>query len=48
LRYLTQLENILYGSCVRMTMAPERDQRIVILRIDEKSLGRTWRASFSN
>ena len=47
IRFVTQLENILYDTRVRMTMPRGRDERIVILDIDEKSLGEVGRWPWS-
>jgi adenylate cyclase len=37
--FVTQLDNLIYDARLAMTMPQERDPRIVILAIDEKSLG---------
>jgi len=37
--FVTRLDNIIYDARLAMTMPPERERRIVILDIDEKSLG---------
>ena len=47
IRFVTQLENILYDTRVRMSMPRGRDERIVILDIDEKSLGEVGRWPWS-
>lgn len=47
LRFVTELENILYDTRVRMTLPRGRDERIVILDIDEKSLGEIGRWPWS-
>jgi adenylate cyclase len=47
IRFVTQLENILYDTRLRMTMPRGRDERIVILDIDEKSLGEVGRWPWS-
>ena len=46
-RFVTQLENLLYDTRVRMTMQRARDERIVILDIDERSLGEVGRWPWS-
>ena len=47
MRFVTQLENLLYDTRVRMTMQRARDERIVILDIDERSLGEVGRWPWS-
>jgi adenylate cyclase len=47
LHFVTQLENILYDTRLRMTMPRGEDRRIVILDIDEKSLGEVGRWPWS-
>ena len=47
IRFVSQLENILYDTRVRMSMPRGRDERIVILDIDEKSLGEVGRWPWS-
>jgi adenylate cyclase len=43
LRLVSQLDNIIYDTRLRMTMPPGVDERLVILDIDEKSLGELGR-----
>ncbi len=43
LRFVSQLDNIIYDARLQMTMPRGVDQRIVILDIDEKSLGELGR-----
>ena len=43
LRFVSQLDNIIYDSRLRMTMPRAVDERVVILDIDEKSLGELGR-----
>jgi adenylate cyclase len=43
LRLVSQLDNIIYDTRLRMTMPRSVDQRLVILDIDEKSLGELGR-----
>jgi adenylate cyclase len=45
--FVTQLDNIIYDARLAMTMPLERDRRIVILDIDEKSLGEIGRWPWS-
>jgi adenylate cyclase len=45
--FVTQLDNILYDARLAMTMPRARDNRIVILDIDEKSLGEVGRWPWS-
>jgi adenylate cyclase len=45
--FITQLDNILYDARLAMTMPRARDDRIVILDIDEKSLGEIGRWPWS-
>jgi adenylate cyclase len=47
LRLVTQLDNIVYDTRLRMTMARGVDERIVILDIDERSLGEIGRWPWS-
>ena len=47
LRLVSQLDNIIYDARLRMTMARAPDPRIVILDIDEKSLGELGRWPWS-
>ena len=47
IRFVSQLENILYDTRVRMSMPRGRDERIVVLDIDEKSLGEVGRWPWS-
>lgn len=44
---VSQFDNLIYDSRVRMTMRPGRDERMVILDIDEKSLGEIGRWPWS-
>jgi len=45
--FVTQLDNIMYDARLAMTMPRGRDNRIVILDIDEKSLGEVGRWPWS-
>lgn len=45
--FVTQLDNIMYDARLAMTMPRARDNRIVILDIDEKSLGEVGRWPWS-
>jgi adenylate cyclase len=45
--FVTQLDNIMYDARLAMTMPREREDRIVILDIDEKSLGEIGRWPWS-
>jgi len=45
--FVTQLDNIMYAARLAMTMPRARDNRIVILDIDEKSLGEVGRWPWS-
>jgi len=47
LRFVSQLDNIIYDARLRMTMPRAPDSRIVILDIDEKSLGEIGRWPWS-
>jgi adenylate cyclase len=43
IRFITQLDAIIYDARLRLTMPKKLDERIVILDIDEKSLGKLGR-----
>ena len=45
--FVSQLDNIIYDARLRMTLPREPDGRIVILDIDEKSLGELGRWPWS-
>ena len=47
LRFVSQLDNIFYDTRLRMSMARGLDERLVILDIDEKSLGELGRWPWS-
>ena len=43
IRFITQLDALIYDARLRLTMPKKLDERIVILDIDEKSLGKLGR-----